>query len=90
MKRLLTLLLFSNLLLSLLQAQPVHRIRGTVIEKNSRQPLEFINVMVLGLNKGGVTNAEGHFTIEQDVYKRQVFPHRNRGTHKLYFLQYPS
>ena len=65
MKRLLTLLLFSNLLLSLLQAQPVHQIRGTVIEKNSRQPLEFINVMVLGLNKGGVTNAEGHFTIEQ-------------------------
>ena len=63
MKRLLTL--FSNLLLSLLQAQPVHQIRGTVIEKNSRQPLEFINVMVLGLNKGGVTNAEGHFTIEQ-------------------------
>ena len=62
MKRLLTLLLFSNLLLSLLQAQPVHRIRGTVIEKNSHQPLEFINVMVLGLNKGGVTNAEGHFT----------------------------
>ena len=58
MKRLLTLLLFSNLLLSLLQAQPVHQIRGTVIEKNSRQPLEFINVMVLGLNKGGVTNAE--------------------------------
>ena len=57
MKRLLTLLLFSNLLLSLLQAQPVHQIRGTVIEKNSRQPLEFINVMVLGLNKGGVTNA---------------------------------
>ena len=62
MKRLLTLLLFSDLLLSLLQAQPVHQIRGTVIEKNSRQPLEFINVMVLGLNKGGVTNAEGHFT----------------------------
>ena len=65
MKKLLTLLLFSNILLSLLQAQPVHQIKGTVIEKNSRQPLEFINVMVLGLNKGGVTNAEGHFTIEQ-------------------------
>ena len=75
MKRLLTLLLFSNLLLSLLQAQPVHRIRGTVIEKNSRQPLEFINVMVLGLNKGGVTNAEGHFTIEQvppGIYRLQA------------------
>ena len=75
MKKLLTLLLFSNILFSLLQAQPVHQIKGTVIEKNSRQPLEFINVMVLGLNKGGVTNAEGHFTIEQvppGIYRLQV------------------
>mgnify|MGYP000036034224 CR=1 FL=1 len=75
MKKLLTLLLFSNILLSLLQAQPVHQIKGTVIEKNSRQPLEFINVMVLGLNKGGVTNAEGHFTIEQvppGIYRLQL------------------
>ena len=75
MKKLLTLLLFSNILLSLLQAQPVHQIKGTVIEKNSRQPLEFINVMVLGLNKGGVTNAEGHFTIEQvppGIYRLQA------------------
>ena len=75
MKKLLTLLLFSNILFSLLQAQPVHQIKGTVIEKNSRQPLEFINVMILGLNKGGVTNAEGHFTIEQvppGIYRLQV------------------
>ena len=75
MKKLLTLLLFSNLLFSLLQAQPVHQIKGTVIEKNSRQPLEFINVMILGLNKGGVTNAEGHFTIEQvppGIYRLQA------------------
>ena len=33
MKKLLTLLLFSNILFSLLQAQPVHQIKGTVIEK---------------------------------------------------------
>jgi len=75
MKKLLTLLLFSNILFSLLQAQPVHQIKGTVIEKNSRQPLEFINVMILGLNKGGVTNAEGHFTIEQvppGIYRLQA------------------
>ena len=75
MKKLLTLLLFSNILFSLLQAQLVHQIKGTVIEKNSRQPLEFINVMVLGLNKGGVTNAEGHFTIEQvppGIYRLQA------------------
>lgn len=35
MKKLLTLLLFSNLLFSLLQAQPVHQIKGTVIEKTA-------------------------------------------------------
>ena len=64
-----------NTLLPLLQAQPVHQIKGTVIDKNSRQPLEFINVMVIGLNKGSVTNAEGHFTIEQvppGIYRLQA------------------
>ena len=61
MKRLLTLLLFFNTMLLLLQAQPMHQIKGTVIDKNSRQPLEFINVMIIGLNKGSVTNAEGRF-----------------------------
>jgi len=65
MKRLLTLLLFFNTMLLLLQAQPMHQIKGTVIDKNSRQPLEFINVMIIGLNKGSVTNVEGRFTIEQ-------------------------
>ena len=75
MKRLLTLFFFCTLLLPLLQAQPVHQIKGTVIDKNSRQPLEFINVMVIGLNKGGVTDAEGHFTIEQvppGIYRLQA------------------
>lgn len=75
MKRLLTLLLFFNVLFSMLCAQPMHRIRGTVIDKNSRQPLEFINVMIIGLNKGGVTNAEGKFLIEQvppGIYRLQT------------------
>ena len=75
MKRLLTLLLFFNILFFPLHAQPVHQIKGTVIDRNSRQPLEFINVMVIGLNKGGVTNAEGHFTIEQvppGIYRLQA------------------
>jgi Outer membrane receptor for ferrienterochelin and colicins len=65
MKRLLAISLFLHILFSLLQAQPVHRIKGTVIDKNTRAPLEFINVTVIGLNKGGVTDAEGRFTIEQ-------------------------
>lgn len=69
------LFLFCSFLLLLIQAQPVHQIKGTVIDKNSRQPLEFINVTVIGLNKGGVTNAEGHFTIEQvppGIYRLQA------------------
>ena len=75
MKRLLTFFFFCSFLLLLIQAQPVHQIKGTVIDKNSRQPLEFINVTVIGLNKGGVTNAEGHFTIEQvppGIYRLQA------------------
>ena len=65
MKRLLSLLLFCNITISFLLAQPVHQVKGTVIDKSSRQPLEFINVMIVGLNKGGVTNAEGKFSIGQ-------------------------
>jgi len=50
-------------------------VKGTVIDKPSRQPLEFINVMIVGLNKGGVTNAEGKFSIEQvppGIYRLQA------------------
>lgn len=75
MKRLLTLLLLFNVLFSMLCAQPVHQIRGTVIDKNSRQPLEFINVMIIGLNRGGVTNGDGKFVIEQvppGIYRLQA------------------
>lgn len=49
--------------------------KGTVIDKSSRQPLEFINVMIVGLNKGGVTDAEGKFSIEQvppGIYRLQA------------------
>ena len=75
MKRLLSLLLFCNITISFLLAQPVHQVKGTVINKSSRQPLEFINVMIVGLNKGGVTNAEGKFSIGQvppGIYRLQA------------------
>ena len=55
--------LFLLSLLTAAGAQPMHQIKGTVIDKASRQPLEFINVLVLGLGRGGVTDAEGHFNI---------------------------
>ena len=75
MKRLLSLLLFCNITISFLLAQPVHQVKGTVIDKSSRQPLEFINLMIVGLNKGGVTNAEGKFSIGQvppGIYRLQA------------------
>lgn len=65
MKKVWFLLILFSIAAPLLLAQPVHQIKGTVIDKNSREPLEFINVMIIGLNKGSVTNAEGNFTIEQ-------------------------
>ena len=62
-------------LLTTVSAQPTHRIKGTVIDKASRQPLEFINVLGLGLGRGGVTDAEGHFNIGEvppGIYRLQA------------------
>ena len=62
-------------LLTTVSAQPTHRIKGTVIDKASRQPLEFINVLVLGFGRGGVTDAEGHFNIGEvppGIYRLQA------------------
>ena len=75
MKRLLSVLLLCHITISFLWAQPVHQVKGTVIDKSSRQPLEFINVMIVGLNKGGVTDAEGKFSTEQvppGIYRLQA------------------
>lgn len=62
-------------LLTAAGAQPTHKIKGTVIDKASRQPLEFINVLILGLGRGAVTDAEGHFNIQEvppGIYRLQV------------------
>lgn len=75
MKRLLLFILFATCTVLMMMSQPVHKIRGMVIDKISRQPLEFINVMVLNLNKGAVTDTEGHFTIENappGIYRLQA------------------
>ena len=70
MKRLLTFFFFCSFLLLLIQAQPVHQIKGTVIDKNSRQPLEFINVTVIGLNKGGVGTSR-YLSFTSNSYRLQ-------------------
>ena len=75
MKRLLSLLLFCNITISFLLAQPVHQVKGTVIDKSSRQPLEFINVLITGTGMGSVTDSIGHFTIEEvppGIYRLQA------------------
>ncbi|UVS01792.1 TonB-dependent receptor [Bacteroides fragilis] len=62
-------------LLTATGAQPTHKIKGTVIDKASRQPLEFINVLILGLGRGAVTDAEGHFNIQEvppGIYRLQA------------------
>lgn len=62
-------------LLTAAGAQPTHKIKGTVIDKASRQPLEFINVLILGLGRGAVTDAERHFNIQEvppGIYRLQA------------------
>lgn len=73
-KSLLTLCLL-GCLSALLNAQPLRQIKGTVIDKSSRQPLEFINVMILNLGRGATSDAQGHFTIDDvppGIYRLQA------------------
>ena len=51
------------------------RIEGTVIDRFTRQPLELVNVIVVGLPQGSSTDAEGKFVIEQippGIYRLQA------------------
>lgn len=76
MKKIILFTLFFFTIVSLATAQPAsHKIKGTVIEKTSRTPLEFINVTILNSGNGGTTDAEGHFTIENvkpGIYRLQA------------------
>ena len=40
-----------------------YQIKGTVISKTTHEPLEFVNVLVVGLNIGASTDVNGNFTI---------------------------
>lgn len=42
-----------------------YQIKETVINKTTREPLEFVNVLVVGLNIGASTDINGNFTINQ-------------------------
>lgn len=60
-----TVTFFMLLAVCMLVHAQTYRIEGTVIDKTSRKPLEFVNVLVVGLGIGSSTDAEGHFAVEQ-------------------------
>lgn len=52
-----------------------YQIKGVVIDKSTRQPLEFVNVLVVGLGIGASTDANGNFLIPQvppGIYRLQA------------------
>lgn len=52
-----------------------YQIKGVVIDKSTRQPLEFVNVLVVGLGVGASTDANGNFLITQvppGIYRLQA------------------
>lgn len=52
-----------------------YQIKGVVIDKSTRQPLEFVNVLVGGLGIGASTDANGNFLITQvppGIYRLQA------------------
>lgn len=52
-----------------------YQIKGVVIDKSTRQPLEFVNVLVVGLGIGASTDANGNFFITQvppGIYRLQA------------------
>ena len=52
-----------------------YQIKGVVIDKSTRQPLEFVNVLVVGLGIGASTDSNGNFLITQvppGIYRLQA------------------
>ena len=64
MKHFLFTFYFLIICISFLSAQPIHQIKGSVIDRIHRKPLEYIRVMLSGTSKGNVTDSLGRFTID--------------------------
>lgn len=55
--------------------QPQHSIKGSVIDKTTRQPLAFVNVLLIGQDRGSVTDSLGAFHIDRvppGIYRLQA------------------
>ena len=72
-KRIASFILFLCFVLKVFAVE--YQIKGTVIDKSTRQPLEFVNVLVVGLGIGASTDSNGNFTITQvppGIYRLQA------------------
>ena len=75
MKELLAFAMLVICIFTSVTAQPTHQIKGVVIDKSTRQPLEFINVLIIGTDRGSVTDSVGHFIIDDippGIYRLQA------------------
>ncbi len=75
MKKLLAFAMLVICIFTSVTAQPTHQIKGVVIDKSTRQPLEFINVLIIGTDRGSVTDSVGHFIIDDippGIYRLQA------------------
>ena len=75
MKRLFLLGIFLVICFLNVAAQPIHYIKGVVIDKMTRKPLEFVNILVQGTGSGSVTDETGSFTSPQlkpGIYRLQA------------------
>lgn len=75
MKKLLASAMLVICIFTSVTAQPTHQIKGVVIDKSTRQPLEFINVLIIGTDRGSVTDSVGHFIIDDippGIYRLQA------------------
>lgn len=75
MKRIIVSSILLSFSLCITLAQPMHQIKGVVIDNTSRRPLEFVSVVALGTGTGAATDSTGHFAIPQlkpGIYRLQA------------------
>ena len=63
-KRFLILLFFSALLINNIDAQKLTKVKGTIVDSKTKEPLPFVNVVFKGKNIGTTTDFGGKFLIE--------------------------
>lgn len=57
------------------EAQPKHNVKGRIIERIGKTPVEYVNILIQGTGMGAVTDSLGYFYIDgvsPGIYKLQV------------------